>query len=149
MARRKPATARRRVGSRAAAESGALVAPASPGQRETVAALQEALPGDVKVIPVPRDAKVSVEVDVNDMAIPYTIALDTRVLIKSLVDQREDLPPMDPGSHRLSWGFAHTLKDWMHKVTLSVDGQKTVLEEKSEAKKDADHSIGVAFLVVS
>jgi hypothetical protein len=40
------------------------------------------------------------------------------------------------------------VKDWMHKVSVTVDGITTVLEERSEEDKDADHSIGVAFLVV-
>jgi hypothetical protein len=116
---------------------------------QAVAALESALPSDIKVIAVPAGAAVSVDVDVNDMAVPYTIALDTRALIKSLVDSREDLPAMAAGTHRLSWGFAHAVKEWKHKITLTVGAAKTVLEEKSEAKKDPDQSIGVAFLIVS
>ena len=114
-----------------------------------VTALEAALPADIKVIQVPAGTTVSVEVDVNDMAIPYTIALNTRVVITSLVDRRETLPDLAAGTHRLSWGFAHIVKEWMHKVTLTVGTAKTVLEERSEAKKDPDHSIGVAFLIVS
>jgi len=116
--------------------------------QDSVAALRAALPPDVKVIPIPANATVVVEVDVNDMAIPYTIALDTRTIIESLVDRREELPSMSVGTHRLSWGFAHAVKGWKHKLTLIVNGTATVLEERSEAKKDPDRSIGVAFLVV-
>jgi hypothetical protein len=111
-------------------------------------ALRAALPTDLKVIDVPSGASVEVDVDVNDMVIPYTIAYDGRVLIKSLVDQRERVEPLTPGTHRLQWGFAHAVKEWMHKVSVLIDGVETVLEKKSEAAKDADHSIGVAFLVV-
>ena len=118
-------------------------------KKDEAAALRAALPAGIKVIPIPAGASVTVDVDVNEMAIPYTIALDTHVVIKSVVHRRELLPAMAPGTHRLSWGFAHVVKGWKHKVTLTVNGVKTVLEEKSEAKKDPDHSIGVAFLVVS
>lgn len=114
-----------------------------------VADLRAALPADIKVIPVPANATVTVDVDVNDMIVPYSIALDTDPLLQSLVDSRRDLPPMAAGTHRLSWGFAHGAKDWMHKLTLIVDGTATVLDNKSEKKKDPDTSIGVAFLVVA
>ena len=114
-----------------------------------VTALQDLLPSDVKVLPVTPGATITVDVDVNEMTVPYTVAIDTHVLIKSLVDRREDLPALTSGSHRLSWGFAHATKDWMHKISVVIDGTRTVLEEKSEANKDPDHSIGVAFLSVS
>jgi hypothetical protein len=112
-------------------------------------ALKAALPDDIQVIPITLGADVSVDVDVNDMAIPYTIALDTGVLIKSLVDRREDLPSLTSGTHRLSWAFAHAVKEWKHTLTLNVNGATNVLEDRSEANKDTDHSVGVAFLVVS
>ena len=116
---------------------------------DVVAALKDMLPPDVKVIPVAAGATTSVDVDVNDMAVAYTIALDARTIIQSLVDRKEDLPEMPVGTHRLSWGFAHAVKGWKHKVSFIVNGARTVLEEKSEANKDPDKSIGVAFLVVS
>jgi hypothetical protein len=122
---------------------------AGAGGGDVVAALKTMLPKDVAVIPVPKDAKVSVEVDVNEMAVAYTIALDAQTIIQSLVDRHEELPEMSVGTHRLSWGFAHAVKGWKHKVTLHVGATKTVLDEKSEEKKDPDKSIGVAFLVVS
>lgn len=112
-------------------------------------ALAAALPEEVKVIEVPAGAKVEVDVDVNDMSIPYTIAYDGDVLIKSLVDRRKAIDPLTPGKHRLGWAFAHILKGWKHKLVLRVDGKPTVLEEMSEAAKDSDHSVGVAFLVVA
>jgi len=121
----------------------------SPEKKTGVAALRAALPEDVKVIPIPANANVSVEVDVNDMAIPYTIALDTSVVMKSLVDRREDLASLTRGTHRLSWAFAHAVKNWKHTLTLNVNNVAEVLEQKSETKKDTDHSVGVAFLVVS
>jgi hypothetical protein len=121
----------------------AATAPSAAAARTT------ALPNDIKVIPVPANATVTVDVDVNDMTIPYTIALDADVVLKSLVDRRKDLPALTPGTHRIGWGFAHTEKGWKHKVTLTVNGTPTILEERSEAKKDPDHSIGVAFLVAA
>jgi hypothetical protein len=114
-----------------------------------VAALQQALPDDVNVLPVALGTTVTVDVDVNEMTIPYTVATDAHVVIKSLVDRREDLPDLDEGTHRLSWGFAHATKGWKHKISVNIGGKTTVLEERSEGNKDPDHSIGVAFLVVS
>ena len=117
--------------------------------RKAADTLRAALPPDVKVISVPANATLTVDVDVNTMTVPYSIALDTEPFIQSLVDRRKDLPPMAAGTHRLSWGFAHGAKDWMHKLTLTVNGTATVLESKSEKKKDPDRSIGVAFLIVA
>ena len=119
------------------------------GKEKAANALRAALPPDIKVISVPANATVTVDVDVNTMTVPYSIALDTEPFIQSLVDQRKDLPPMSAGTHRLSWGFAHGAKEWMHKLTLTVNGTATVLESKSEKKKDPDRSIGVAFLIVA
>ena len=115
---------------------------------DSIAVLAAALPSDIKVFSISAKAVVTVDVDVSDLAIPYTIAFERLVLIKSVVNRRADLPPMSPGTYRLSWSFAHVVKDWMHRVSVTVDGVTTVLEERSEADKDADHSIGVAFLVV-
>ena len=115
---------------------------------DSIAVLAAALPSDIKVFSLSATAVVTVDVDVSDMAIPYTIAIDRHVLIKSVVDRRANLPPMSPGTYRLSWSFAHVVKDWMHKVSVTVDGDTTILEERSEAHKDSDHSIGVAFLVI-
>jgi hypothetical protein len=122
---------------------------ARPQAATGAAALKSALPDDVKVISIPANANVTVEIDVNDMAIPYTIALDTDVVIKSLVDRREDLRSLTKGTHRLSWAFAHAVKDWKHTLKLNVNGAPEILEDKSEAQKHTDHSVGVAFLVVS
>jgi hypothetical protein len=115
----------------------------------TSAALKAALPPDVKVIEVPAGARVQVDVDVNEMVIPYTISIDGHVLIKSLVDRREDIPDMTPGTHRLAWGFMHNVKDWSHTITLRINDTAQQLEKRSEAEKHSDHSIGVAFLIVS
>lgn len=114
-----------------------------------ITALQRSLPDDVKVLSVPLGTTATVDVDVNEMTIPYTVAINTHVVIKSLVDRREDLPELDVDTHRLSWGFAHATKGWKHKITVTIGGTTTVLEERSETNKDPDHSIGVAFLVVS
>jgi hypothetical protein len=124
-------------------------AAAGTGAAPSAAALTSALPDDVKVISIPLGAKVEVDVDVNDMEVPYTIALDGSVVIKSLVDRREELKNLTAGTHRLGWGFAHLAKGWRHNLSLKINGQREPLEERSEAQKDQDHSVGVAFLVVS
>ena len=111
-------------------------------------ALKAALPPDIKVIQIPQSAIVHVDVDVHDMVVPYTIAADGNVVIKSLVDRRETLS-LDVGTHRLTWAFAHAAKGWMHKLTLKINGSDTLLEKKSETNKDQDHSVGVVFLVVA
>lgn len=116
---------------------------------DSIAVLAAALPSDIKVFSLSAKAVVTVEVDVSDMAIPYTVAIERHVLIKSVVNRRAVLAPMSPGTYRLSWSFAHVVKDWTHKVSVSVDGSTTILEECSEENRDSDHSIGVAFLVVA
>jgi hypothetical protein len=110
--------------------------------------LAAALPSDIKVFSLSAKALVTVDVDVSDMAIPCTVAIERHVLIKSVVNRRAVLPAMAAGTYRLSWSFAHVVKDWTHKVSVSVDGSTTVLEECSEENRDSDHTIGVAFLVV-
>jgi hypothetical protein len=111
-------------------------------------ALKAVLPPGIKVIQVTRDAEVLVDVDVNDMVIPYTVAADGDVVIKSLVDRREPLV-LTAGTHRVGWAFSHAAKGWMHRISIKVDGADTLLEKKSEANKDQDHSVGVVFLVVA
>lgn len=111
-------------------------------------ALRAALPPDVPTIQIPPGSTVVVDVDVNDMVAPYTVAIDGRVLIKALVDRREEAE-LSAGIHRLGWAFAHAAKGWKHKLTITVGSKATVLESKSEADKDRDHSVGVAFLVVA
>lgn len=110
-------------------------------------ALRDSLPDGVEVIEIPASATVLVDVDVNEMVVPYTIAADGSVLIKSLVDRREPLS-LTAGTHRLGWGFAHAAKGWMHEVNLKINGKNKLLEKRSEANKDQDHSVGLVFLVV-
>ena len=111
-------------------------------------ALRESLPEGVEVIQIPANAAVVVDVNVHDMGIPYTIAADGTVLIKSLVDRREPLT-LGIGTHRLGWAFAHAAKGWMHELTLKINNAGKLLEKKSESNKDQDHSVGVVFLVVA
>jgi hypothetical protein len=118
-----------------------------PQKNQALTDLKAVLPKGLKAIDIPPNATVMVDVDVNDMTVPYTIALDGDDVINSRVDRKKEISPLATGTHPLSWGFAHTVKGWRHKVTLIVNGNATVLEEMSEANKDVDHSIGVAFLV--
>jgi len=120
----------------------------NPSRGARAAALEAVLPSEIKVIEIPAGASVLVDVDVNEMVIPYTVSVDGGVLIKSLVDRREPVV-LGTGTHRIGWAFSHAAKDWMHKLTLKVGATATVLETRSEAKKDQDHSVGVAFLVVA
>lgn len=114
---------------------------------QAVATLQARVGANIPVVGIDIGTQVTVDVDVNEMTIPYTIALDGGVVIKSLVDRRAELQ-LAPGTHRLGWAFAHTEKNWRHLVRLTVGSNEQALEERSEAKKHADHSVGVAFLVV-
>ncbi len=118
-----------------------------PPKNQALIDLKAVLPKSLKAIDIPPKATVTVDVDVNDMTVPYTIALDGDDVINSRVDRKKDISPLEAGTHRLGWGFSHTEKGWKHKVTLVVNGTSTVLEEMSEASKDVDHSIGIAFLV--
>jgi hypothetical protein len=77
---------------------------------DSIAVLAAALPSDIKVFSLSAKAVVTVDVDVADMAIPYTIAIERSVLIKSVVNRRAVLPPMTPGTYRLSWSFAHVVE---------------------------------------
>ena len=102
-------------------------------------ALRDSLPNDIKVITVASGAQIQVDVDVNEMVIPYTIAFDGGVLIKSLVDRRAIIPSLGKGAHRLGWAFAHAMKDWKHRLAIRVGTEDHELEKRSEAAKDLDH----------
>ncbi len=80
------------------------------------------------------------------MVIPYTVAYDGRTLIKSLVDRAEPIT-IRPGDFILAWAFAHAVKEWRHNISFSIAGGPVqVLEQRSEAKKDPDHSVGFALV---
>jgi hypothetical protein len=98
------------------------------------------------LIEVPADGTLTVGVDVGPMTIPYTVAYAGQTLIKSLVDRVADVP-LQPGDRVLAWAFAHTEKGWTHTIGCSVDGGPVrVLERKSEANKDPDHSVGFTIV---
>lgn len=100
----------------------------------------------VKLITVPPGGTLQVTVDVGPMTIPYTVAYDGHTVIKSLVDRRE-MVPVEPGDRILAWAFAHASKKWSHKLSCSINGgAEQVLETRSEANKDADHSVGIAVV---
>jgi hypothetical protein len=100
----------------------------------------------VPVIVVPAGATLDLIVDVGPMVVPYTIAYDGRTVIKSLVDRLEPIA-VKPGDFILAWAFAHAVKEWSHSVSYSIDGGPLqVLEKRSEAKKDSDHSVGFALV---
>lgn len=114
----------------------------------TMLTLAEAAgPGNFPVIEVPPGGTLEVIVDVGPMNIPYAVHYGGRTIIKATVDRAEDVGPLQPGDRVLGWAFAHGLKNWHHTIGCSVDGGDVqVLESKSEADKDPDHSVG--FVIV-
>lgn len=92
---------------------------------------------------------MKIVVDVGPMSIPYTVQYAGRTVIKSLVDRAEDVAPLERGDRVLGWSFSHTEKGWHHAIGYCInEGAIQVLEAKSEAHKDPDHSVGVAIVRV-
>jgi hypothetical protein len=99
-----------------------------------------------KVITVPPGGTLLAIVDVGPMSAPYTVSYRGRTLIKGLVD-RAEVVDLQPGEQVLGWAFVHTLKNWHHTIGVSVNnGVPIILESKSEANKDQDHSVGFAIV---
>lgn len=93
--------------------------------------------------------RLTVVVDVDNLALPYTVVFDDRPLMYGLVDRRESSPPMAPGSYRLFWAFSHIEKGWRHQIAVELPGRKPeILEARSEARKDSPYTIGMALVVV-
>jgi hypothetical protein len=104
---------------------------------------------NIPFIEVPTDGSLRIIVEVGPMAIPYTVQYSGRTVIKSLVDRAEEVVPLEEGDRLLGWSFAHAVKGWHHDIGFSVnDGPVRLLESKSEATKDPDHSVGVAIVRV-
>jgi hypothetical protein len=100
----------------------------------------------IPVIDVPTGTTLTVIVDVGPMAIPYTVAYDGRTIIKSLVDRSEPVA-VKAGEFILAWAFAHNVKEWRHSIGYSLGGGPLqILEQRSEANKDPDHSVGFALV---
>ena len=101
---------------------------------------------DVAVIVIPAGGTLDVAVDVGPMAIPYTVAYAGRTVIKSLVDRAEPVP-LETGNALLTWAFAHTCEGWSHRIGYSVNGGPVqILEQRSDANQDSDHSVGLALV---
>jgi hypothetical protein len=104
---------------------------------------------NIPLIEVPKGGTLKIVVDVGPMAIPYTVQYAGRTVIKSLVDRAEDVVPLEKGDRVLGWAFAHVVKGWHHDIGFSIDdGPVQLLESKSEANKDPDHTVGVAIVRV-
>jgi hypothetical protein len=115
-------------------------------RQATMPADEAARAAAVPVIAIPQGSLLEVVVIVGPMVIPYTVAYDGRTVIKSLVDRAEPVT-VKPGSFLLAWSFAHAVKEWSHSIGFSIDGGPVeILETKSEAKKDPDHSVGFALV---
>ena len=118
---------------------------AASGSTASVAAVVSTTSG-IRVVQVPPGGTAEVIVDVGQMTVPYTVTYAGKVVIKSLVDRAQDLNLL-PGDQILGWAFSHMVKDWHHKIGVSVNGSSPiVLESLSEAKKDQDHSVNFAVI---
>jgi hypothetical protein len=107
-------------------------------------------PAGIVVITVPTGGTLTIIVDVGPMTIPYTVQYSGRTIIKSPVDRAVDVQPLEPGQRVLGWAFAHTQKGWHHTIGFSINGgQVQVLDAKSEANKDSDHSVGAVIVQAS
>ena len=92
---------------------------------------------------------LTVETDIENPSVPYTVVFDDRTLMYSQVDRRETVPNLQPGIHRLAWSFSHLAKGWKHTLRAQATGQAPVqLEDRSEARKDPPYSVGVALVIV-
>lgn len=113
-----------------------------------VATLASTTTPPTPLIVVPPGGTLVVIVDVGPMSVPYTVSYVGRTLVKSLVDRAEPVP-LVPGDQVLGWAFAHAVKGWQHTIGVSVNnGVPIVLETKSEANKDQDHSVNFAIVRV-
>jgi hypothetical protein len=118
---------------------------ASP-HKGTVSAAVAAAAAAIPIITVPAGGVLEVVVDVGPMTIPYTVAYAGRTVVKGLVDRAEPVP-VQSGDLILAWAFAHGAKGWSHSIGYSLDGGAVqLLEKRSEAAKDPDHSVGFALV---
>lgn len=114
--------------------------------RAAVPAAEAAEAAAIPIIIVPAGQTLEVVVEVGPMVVPYTVAYASRTVIKSLVD-RAELLSIATGDFVLAWAFAHATKGWSHSIGYSLNGAPVrVLEQKSEAKKDPDHSVAFALI---
>jgi hypothetical protein len=119
---------------------------------KTVALGEDVVKAIIPMVPIVRAASgssLTVEVDIENPSVNYTVGFDDTTLMYCRVDRRETVAGLSPGTHRLVWSFSHLEKDWKHVIAAQVAGQPAVtLEERSEAKKDAPYSIGLALVVI-
>ncbi len=109
----------------------------SPGAQGTT--IVRLAPGD----------RLTVVVDVENVALPYMVIFDDRPLMYGLVDRRESSGPLSPGTYRLFWAFNHIEKGWSHRLSVEIPGGPAeLLEARSEAHKDGPYTIGMALVVV-
>jgi len=129
-----------------AKKPGTMLSTISPATLANVVAPAATPP--IQLITVPPGGTLAVIVDVGPMSIQYAVSYAGRNLIKAFVD-RASAVPLVPGEQVLSWAFSHIDKGWHHTIGVSVNGAAPiVLEAKSEARKDPDHSIAFAIVKV-
>jgi hypothetical protein len=118
----------------------------APLHKGTVSTTVAAEAAEIPIIILPRGGRLEAVVDVGPMVIPYTVAYAGKTVIKSLVDRAEAVP-VQSGDSILAWAFAHAAKGWTHSIGYSIDGGAVqILERRSEAAKDDDHSVGFALV---
>jgi len=105
------------------------------------------LPAGFPIIEAKVAQKVSVDVDVSEMQVPYTVTWDGAVVVHGFTDRKEQLA-LSVGVHTLGWSFQHHAKDWAHTIKVRAGRKVVTLEDHSEAKKDKPYSVGLAFVVV-
>ena len=92
---------------------------------------------------------VTINADVDNMALPYSVSLDGKFLIRSLVDKRDTISSLSAGEHVLAWAFTHSTRGWRHTLSLEAgDRPPIVLDQKSESAGDTETSLGSVVLVV-
>ena len=126
--------------------SGISSAPVSALASATAPAAAALTASKASVITVPPGGTLTVIVDVGQMSASYTVAYAGKTVVKALVDRAENVD-LQKGDRVLAWSFAHLVKGWHHTVGVAINGgMPIVLESKSEAKKDQDHSVNFAIV---
>lgn len=102
-----------------------------------------------RIINVAATDSVRIIVEVGSEAIPYSVSLDGRTIIRSLINREEVLSSLREGVHRLRWTFAHVSANWRHAVRIQVgQGPLIVLDDRSERAGDTPTSDDFALLAV-
>ena len=121
----------------------------APASRATVSLAAVSAAGTLPIITIPPGGTLTVVVDVGPMTIPYTVAYAGHNVIKSPWIAPKRSHRFCPATTCWPGRSPHTEKGWHHAIGFSVNGGPVqLLERKSEANKDSDHSLGAAIVRV-